>query len=74
MIEPKTKLLHDAVVRHFEDEGIEYIDKTEKGGGLYFFSKQIADELKNKGYSVYYTENGSKSTDFRAAWYLSFKE
>lgn len=74
MIEAKAMLIYNAIIQHFTEENIEYIDKTEKGGGLYFFSKQAADELKSKGYSVHYTENGTKGTDHRAAWYLTFKE
>lgn len=74
MIESKAKLMYDAIVRHFTDDGIEYIDKTEKGGSLYFFDERVAEELQTKGYSVRFTEKGTKGTEHRAAWYITFKE
>ena len=74
MIDSREKLMHDAIVNHFADEGIEYIDKTEKGGGLYFFDEQAAKELQNKGYAVRFAENGTKGTNHRAAWYINIKE
>lgn len=70
VIPSSDKLVHDAIVRHLMDEGAEYIDMTHKGGGLYFFSESIADELKRKGYNIGYAENGSRSTSGRPAWYL----
>ena len=70
MIAKSDKLVHDAIVKHLMDEGVEYIDMTHKGGGLYFFSQKIADELKAKGYNIGYAENGSRSTSGRPSWYL----
>lgn len=70
MIPKSDKLVHDAVIRHLMDEGAEYIDMTHKGGGLYFFSESIAEDLKDKGYNIGYAENGSRSTSGRPAWYL----
>ena len=74
MIDSREKLMHDAIVRHFTDESIEYIDKTEKGGSLYFFDEQAAKDLQSKGYSVRFAEKGTKGTEHRAAWYITFKE
>ena len=70
MIARSDKLVHDAIVKHLMDEGEEYIDMTHKGGGLYFFSESIAEELKSKGYNIGYAEKGSRSTSGRPAWYL----
>lgn len=70
MIASSDKLVHDAIVKHLMDEGVEYIDMTHKGGGLYFFSEKVAEELKDKGYRIGYAENGSRSTSGRPAWYL----
>ena len=64
------KLVHDAIVKHLMDEGVEYIDMTHKGGGLYFFSESIAEDLKSKGYNIGFAEKGSRSTSGRPAWYL----
>ena len=70
MIASSDKLVHDAIVKHLMDEGVEYIDMTHKGGGLYFFSERVAEELKGKGYNIGYAEKGSRSTSGRPAWYL----
>lgn len=70
MITRSDKLVHDAIVKHLMDEGVEYIDMTHKGGGLYFFSESVAKELKAKGYNIGYAENGSRSTSGKPAWYL----
>lgn len=70
MIARSDKLVHDAIVKHLMDEGVEYIDMTHKGGGLYFFSESIAKDLKNKGYKIGFAEKGSRSTSGRPAWYL----
>lgn len=48
----------------------EYVDKTAKGGALYFFDKTVADELKQKGVTVSYTKNGTRGTGGRPAWYV----
>lgn len=70
MIAHSNKLVHDAIIKHLMDEGVEYIDMTHKGGGLYFFSESIAEDLKSKGYNIGYAENGSRSTGGKPAWYL----
>ena len=70
MIARSDKLVHDAIVKHLMDEGAEYIDMTHKGGGLYFFSESIAEDLKGKGYNIGFAEKGSRSTSGRPAWYL----
>ena len=70
MIASSDKLEHDAIVKHLMDEGVEYIDMTHKGGGLYFFSESVAEDLKAKGYNIGFAEKGSRSTSGRAAWYL----
>lgn len=73
MIEPKPKLLHDAVIRHFDEEKIEYVDKTSAGGGLYFFAEAVANDLTAKGFQVHFAENGTKGTGHRPAWYIRFQ-
>lgn len=72
MIAPMTKVLCRELIRHFDEEGIEYVDKTASGGGLYFFSEAEAGSLKEKGYHVGYAENGTKGTGHRPAWYIKF--
>ncbi len=72
MIAPMTKVLCRELIRHFDEEGIEYVDKTASGGGLYFFSEAEAGSLKEKGYPVGYAENGTKGTGHRPAWYIKF--
>lgn len=73
MIEPKPKLLHDAMIHHFDEEGIEYVDKTSAGGSLYFFAEAVANDLTTKGYQVHFAENGTKGTGHRPAWYIRFQ-
>ena len=70
MIAQRTKLLYRELVRHFDEEGIEYIDKTVNGGSLYFFSETEAENLKKKDYPVFYAEKGTKGTNHRPAWYI----
>ena len=48
----------------------EYVDKTAKGGAIYFFDKTIADELEQSGFKVSYTSKGTKGTNGRPAWYV----
>ncbi len=72
MIAPMTKVLCRELIRHFDEEGIEYVDKTASSGGLYFFSEAEAGSLKEKGYPVGYAENGTKGTGHRPAWYIKF--
>ena len=72
MIAPMTKILCRELIRHFDEEGIEYVDKTASGGGLYFLSEAEAGSLKEKGYPVGYAENGTKGTGHRPAWYIKF--
>lgn len=70
MIAPMTKLLYRELIRHFDEEGIDYVDKTVSGGSLYFFSDKEAESLKKKGYPVMFAEKGTKGTDHRPAWYV----
>ena len=60
----------DVVKQRLRDTGLEYVDKTESGGSLYFFDETIADSLKQEGYSVFYAPNGTKGTKHRAAWFV----
>ena len=73
MIAPRTKLLYGELIRHFDEEGIEYVDKTVNGGSLYFFSETEAENLKKKEYPVFFAEKGTKGTDHRPAWYIRFQ-
>lgn len=52
----------------------EYIDKTAKGGALYFFNEAIAKEASSLGFRVMYAQNGTKGTGHRPAWYVRFTE
>lgn len=70
MIVEKNKLIHDMLIKHFVENNMEYIDKTDKGGAIYFFDEAASKELALKGYKVQYAQNGSKSTSGRAAWYI----
>lgn len=70
MIASRTKLLYRELIRHFDEEEIEYVDKTVNGGSLYFFSESEAEHLKKKDYPVFYAKNGTKGTDHRPAWYI----
>lgn len=70
MIASRTKLLYRELIRHFDEEGIEYVDKTTNGGSLYFFSEAEAENLRKKDYPVFFTENGTKGTGHRPAWYI----
>lgn len=70
MIAPMTKVLYRELIRHFDEEGIAYVDKTANGGGLYFFCDAEAEKLKEKGYPVNYAEKGTKGTGHRPAWYI----
>lgn len=67
MIASRTKLIYGELIRHFDEEGIEYVDKTANGGGLYFFNEMEAENLKQKDYPVFFAENG---TGHRPAWYI----
>lgn len=69
-IDSVKNLLYRELIRHFGEEGIEYIDKTANGGSLYFFSETEADTLKKKDYPVFFAENGTKGTAHRPAWYI----
>jgi len=73
MIRSRAAVLYDEVIRYLKEKEAEYIDKTSKGGSLYFFDDQIANEMKEAGYEIYYAANGTKGTERRAAWYISFK-
>lgn len=69
---PDARSLCEKLIQHFDEEGMEYIDKTANGGALYFFSEAEADSLKEKGYSVEYAEKGTRGTGRRPAWYVRF--
>lgn len=70
MIASRTKLLYKELIRHFDEEEIEYVDKTANGGSLYFFSETEANNLKKKNYPVFFAEKGTKGTGHRPAWYI----
>ena len=63
----------DKLIRYLKSNNAEFIDKTDKGGGLYFFDEKVSNELKDKGYKVKYAQNGTKSTAGRPAWYIALK-
>lgn len=61
---------HEEIIQFLKDQQVEYIDKTDKGGSLYFFDETIANKFKQKGFLIHYTKNGTKGTSWRAAWYI----
>lgn len=61
---------YNAAMLLLRDQSQEFVDKTSSGGALYFFSKTVVQELKKRGYSVYYAPNGTKGTEHRAAWFV----
>ena len=61
---------YDAAMLLLRDQAQEFVDKTSSGGALYFFSEAVAQELKERGYPVYYASNGTKGTEHRAAWFV----
>lgn len=66
-------LHHVDVIVLFQDKGLDYVDKTAQGGGFYFFSEAMAEELKTQKCHVSYAPNGTKSTKGRPAWFVKFK-
>lgn len=70
MIASRKTLLYSELIRHLSEEGIEFVDKTANGGGLYFFSETEAENLKQKDYPVFFAEKGTKGTNHRPAWYI----
>lgn len=58
------------ILHYLQDNRYDYIDKTEKGGALYFFEQAAADELKKRGINVMHAPNGSRSTKNRPAWFV----
>lgn len=62
--------VYNAAMRLLQEQHLEYVDKTDKGGSLYFFQQSVADELERKGFIVNYAANGSKATAHRSAWYV----
>lgn len=72
MIERYSMIVHDMVVSNLKFRGIEFIDLTDVGGGLYFFDKTFADDLKAGHYDVRYARNGTRRTRRRPAWYMVF--
>lgn len=62
--------IYSELIRYFDENGVEYIDKTTSGGSLYFFDKAEAENLKNKKYRIFFAPNGTKGTDHRPAWYI----
>lgn len=72
LIAPTANVLYEELIRRFDAAGLEYVDKTSAGGSLYFFSETEAGNLKDKGYPVYYAEQGTKGTGHRPAWYVRF--
>ena len=72
MIERYNMIVHDMVVSNLKFRGIEFIDLTAVGGGLYFFDQTFADDLKAGHYDVRYARNGTRRTRRRPAWYMVF--
>ena len=73
MAKSASSVLHDSVIKYLADNGLDYIDKTSNGGGIYFFNEQAANHLIEKGYGVRFAASGTRSTSGRPAWYITFK-
>ena len=65
--------LRDAV-RYLQENEIEYIDKTDKGGCLYFRSKSAYNHLKKEGFQVHYLKKGTRATEHKSTYYLKLKD
>lgn len=66
----KKQLSHDMLIEYLTENNLKFVDKMDKKGGLYFFDKSTAEQLKEKGYDVRYAANGAKATDYQPAWYI----
>lgn len=69
----KVSLTHDDAIALLKSAGVEYVDKSGRGGGLYVFDESTAIRMHKMGYKVRYTINGNRSTGYRPAWYMVFK-
>lgn len=65
----KGNLSYKELIHRFNQDGIEYVDKTINGGSLYFFTEDAANLATELGYKVAYAPNGTKGTGHRPAWY-----
>ena len=65
---------YEAALKYLKDSQFEYVDKTAKGGSLYFFDKGASQHLKGAGYTVLFAKNGTKGTGNRPAWFVTAKQ
>jgi hypothetical protein len=67
-------ILEDEIIKVIKDAGLDYIDKREQHGTLWVIANgDITDFLttcKTKGFTFCFAASGSRSTEFRSAWYL----
>ena len=63
-------LSYEEALEYLNSCGVEYVNKTMAGGGLYFFGESEATALKDKGFPVRFAEKGTKGTGYRPAWYI----
>lgn len=70
MLKPEEIVVRDSIIARFKERGLEYVDKTDKGGALFFFDLEASKELMAAGYEVMYAEKGARSTGGRPAWYI----
>lgn len=56
---------------YLQKNALEYVDMTDRGGGLYFFDASAAAHFKEQGLHVSFAPNGTKSTQYRPCWYIS---
>ena len=61
----------ESPVAYLKKQGFEYVDMTERGGGLYFFDTEAATYFKEQGYQVSFAPNGTKNTENRPCWYIN---
>ncbi len=62
------------LIKYLKSTNQEFVDKSPKGGALYFFSQAAADHATALGYKVAYAPNGTKGTGHRPAWYVRLPE
>ena len=66
----KVRPTYENALKYLVSHHQEYIDKTAKGGCLYFFDEKVAKYLKEHGYTVLRAKNGIREMKERPAWYI----
>jgi superfamily I DNA and/or RNA helicase len=73
----KIKRTH-SIVAYLKGKGFDVIDMRTKGGALWVVDeeglKPILDSLRKQGIQFTFTENGSRATKRRPAWFMKFNK